>query len=376
MPCPACRRRGGPGSRLARFEAHNEGSVVQTSLSVGCRALGAAVVSLCFSSAALAAIPPYTLIGSYALPASGAYAVGSDGRLLVMQGATVLRQSALNSASFEVAGSVDASLISPFGASFLSLSPDGSTLAIGDGNFSAGASVHFVRVSDLTAAAPAAVRSVVVGNSSAAWLGNSTLFVSGSDPAFNSQVARVSVTSLTSDVVINGIGGASGGVAVRGGRLYTGNGFTFNAPGLGSQTGDVKAFDLSTFGAAPVNFEASGVTVARALSAASLGFDGLGNLLIGGGDLFTPGGDRGAAVVVDGGAVAAALAGGGVAPAASTLRLSPAGEVFYGVTWNEATQELLVVGNDTVFRYAVPAPGAAAVFGVVGAANARRRRHG
>lgn len=376
MPCPACRRRGGHGSRLARFEAHNEGSIVQTSLCVGCRALGAAVVSLCVSSAAFAAIPPYTLAGSYALPASGPYAVGSDGRLLVMRGSTVLRQSAANSASFEVAGSVDASLISSFGASFLSVSPDGSTLAIGDGNFSAGASVHFVRAADLSASAPAAVRSVVVGNASAAWLDNSTLFVSGADPSFNSQVARVSVTSLTSDVVINGIGGASGGVAVRGGRLYTGNGFTFNAPGVGSRTGDVKAFDLSAFGASPVNFEASGVTVARALSAASLGFDGVGNLLIGGGDLFTPGGDRGAAVVVDGDAVAAALAGGGIAPVGSTLRLSPAGDVFYGVAWNEATQELLVVGDGTVFRYAVPAPGVVAVFAVASAANPRRRRHG
>lgn len=336
---------------------------------VGVFAIGAAP--------ARTAIPPYTLVGSYTLPAgAGPYTVLADGTLLLMQGGTFLRQSAVNTGAFAAVGSVQAGLISPFGASFVAVSPDGATLAVGDGNFGPAASVHFVSVADLSASAPSAVRSAAVSNAEGRWLNSTTLFVTGADASFNGQVARIDAPTLTARTVIAGVGGASGGIALDGQRLYTGNGFTFNPPGAGSQTGDIKAFDLTALaGPGLVDFESSGVTVARALSANSLGFDGVGNLLVGGGDFFTSGGDRGAAVVVDAEAITAALAGGGVAPPSGLLRLSPAGEVFYGVTWNTTTQELLVIGGGTVHRYAVPAPGGAAVALLAGAMRARRRRH-
>ena len=86
----------------------------------------AAVVFACASGAATAAIPPYTLVGSYALPAgAGPSAVLGDGSLLVMQGSTILRQTAVNGGTFAALGSVQASLISTFGASFVSVSRDG-----------------------------------------------------------------------------------------------------------------------------------------------------------------------------------------------------------------------------------------------------------
>lgn len=326
---------------------------------------------------ARAAIPPYILVGSYALPTgAGPYSLLGDGTLLVMEGGTFLRQSAVNTGAFAAVGSVQAGLISPFGASFVTVSPDGATLAVGDGNFGAGASVHFVSVADLSTAAPSAVRSAAVSNADGRWLNSTTLFVTGADASFNGQVARIDAPTLTARTVITGVGGASGGIALDGQRLYTGNGFTFNAPGAGSQTGDVKAFDLAALsGPGPINFESAGVTVARALSASSLGFDGVGSLIIGGGDFFTNGGDRGSLALVDAAAVASALAGGGVAPPSGFLRLSPAGEVFYSAVWNAATQELLVIGGGTVHRYAVPAPAAAALLTIAGLAHARRRRH-
>ena len=71
-----------------------------------------------------------------------------------------------------------------------------------------------------------------------------------------------------------------------------------------------------------LSFETQGRAVADALSGASLGFDSLGNLLVGGGDFFGSG-DVGYAAIVDADAVAAALGGGPIAPDSAELRLTP-----------------------------------------------------
>ena len=64
-------------------------------------------------------------------------------------GAEIHVQDALHGSTYSRIGSFDPSLISSFGASFLAVSPDGSTLAIGDGNFGPGASVHFLDAASL-----------------------------------------------------------------------------------------------------------------------------------------------------------------------------------------------------------------------------------
>ncbi|MCA9298875.1 MAG: hypothetical protein KDA28_07405, partial [Phycisphaerales bacterium] len=101
------------------------------------------------------------------------------------------------------------------------------------------------------------------------------------------------------------------------------------------------------------------IAVADDLSASPLSFDGLGNLLIGGGDLFG-GTEFGYAAVVDGDEIDDALAGGAIA--SSTLRLDPnPGEAFYSVEYNATTDEVLVFSAGTMYRYAVPAPASFAV---------------
>jgi len=192
---------------------------------------------------ALASVPSYTLVGSYSAP-TGAWDVLSDGRLVSIDSSGVIRaQSQVNGASFSRVGSIDGALISSFGASFLSVSGDGSTLAIGDGNFGAGASVYTVDVASLSTSGASLATGFAVGNFAGAWLDGSTLAISGSDNASGASVVT-RLDTLTGDtrVLVNDLAGASGGVATDGQYLYTGNGFSF---GGGSDTGEVRAFGLA-----------------------------------------------------------------------------------------------------------------------------------
>jgi hypothetical protein len=234
--------------------------------------------------------------------------------------------------------------------------------------------VYTFAVGDLDSSTP--TQRIVAPNFEAGFADDDTLYVTGADAAtFASGVYEVDLATNTATLVVNDIGGASAGVAVRDGVLFTGNGFDTTAGG--SDVGEVRAVELSALGNSPVSFESAMTPVADALSANSLGFDPLGNLLIGGGDSFGGSGDIGYAGVIDGDAIDAALAGAGFAPGPD-LQLSPAPdqEVLYSLRFNEATDELLVNDGTTVFRYLIPAPGAASLLAIGGVVAMRRRRHG
>ena len=343
-------------------------------------AMAAAAVGVCAPSA-FADLPPYELVGSFTAPA-GVWDVLPDGRLVTLTGAsnpTVSVQDAINGSGYSALGEIStAAPIASFGASFLRVSPSGGTIAVGDNNFSPTASVYTFAFADLNTGSPAATQRFVTPNFDAAFGDDDTLFVTGADSGtFASGVYRLDLSSPATPaaLVIDDLGGASAGIVVNDGVLYTGNGFD-TAPG-GSATGEVRAVELSALASGPVSFEAGMTPVAATLSAASLGFDPLGNLFVGGGDSFGMPQDLGYAAVIDGDAIAAALGGGGFTPGAD-LELSPASDpnALYTVRFNAATDELLVATGGVVYRYAIPAPG---VVGVAFAALpmiARRRRRG
>lgn len=321
------------------------------------------------------AVPAYTPAGSFQLPTGAAtFDVLADGRVVAMLGGEIHFQSSVNSGVFSKGGSVASSLVNPFGASFVKVSPGGTRLAIGDGNFGPSASVLFVDIAGLNPGADSAAAGVMVPNYDAAWGDDSTLLVSGAVFGSGSYVNRVDGVTLTSATVLTGVGDGSGGVGVRGGRVFVGAGFDLD-PGIGTETGDIRAFDLGELlgAGSALDFSSSGVRAARALSGAFLSFDGAGTLFVGGGDFA---GESGFAAALDPDAVAAALAGGPAATSATGLMIAPAGKQFYSTVFNGATGEVLVraFGDDTVYRYAVPAPSVGMMVLFSGLFAHRRRR--
>lgn len=319
----------------------------------------AASSALCIS--ARADIPPYTLVGSFALP-SGAWDIGPDGLVWGLSGSNIVRQTAPNTGAYATLGSVAPGVIGSFGASFFRLDATGSNIAIGDGNFNASSRVHFLSTSSLSTGASSPTQSVLSGNYDAVWSG-SNLFVAGAGTDFVPFVNRMTFTDAatppTSTRVINTIGGGSGGVALRNNALYTGVGFS----GAGLPEGQIRSFPLATLsGSSSVNFSA-GAVVTTLLSASQLGFDASGNLLVGGS--YSNDGSLGAAAIVD------------ASNLSNILRLQPAGPAAfssYGITFNNVTGELLVTLDGTAYRYAVPTPGAMALLATSGVIASRRRR--
>ncbi len=344
-------------------------------------AIMTAIASLSVGQVSEGAVPPYSLVGTYELPAStDAFSVAPDGRVLAISGGSILLQDAVGSGSFSPFASVDPTIFDGpfgnFGASFLELSPDGSTIAIGDNN--ALNRVHFLDVATLPANPAQIASTAFVGNlpnTAATWSESSTLFVTGGEFGSPASVTRIDAGPLTAQTVVSNINGSPGGVTTDGTFLYTGNGF--ETDDTGSRTGEVRAVplaDVLSNMVTTVDFEASGTPIARALSAASLGFDHLGNMLIGGGDFL---GESGFVAVVDENAISDARSGAGLAPDSAELRLIPgAPDDFTSVRFNPISEELLVTvfGSDTVYRYAIPAPGAGSGLLVGGALIARRRR--
>lgn len=315
-----------------------------------------------FAAAAVAAPPAYQLVGSFGSP-GGSFDVGPDGRVYTLSGRTILRQDAVNGSTFSPIAELPIGSVGSFGASFVRFNSTGTRLAIGDGEFNAAASVRIIDSTgfeSVPSGTPAAsvLTAFVTPNFDAAWDGD-RLYVTGArSNDFVPIVNRID-TSLggPAETVITGIGLASGGIALRGGHLYTGCGFL--------PTGETRRFDLSVLsGASPATF-ASGTLIGSYLSASPLDFDASGNLLVGGGDAFSGTSDTGYAAVVD------------LSDPGNFLQLSPAGSgTTYSPTFNAVTGEVLVYdGATSIFhRYAIPAPGAACMLAMVGISQLRRRR--
>lgn len=311
-----------------------------------------------------AAIPAYTLVGSFVAP-SPVFGIGPDGLAYAVVGDSIVRQEAFGGSAFSPVATLPSGAISPFGASFLRFSPDGLRIAIGDGKFDASASVYVIDADSLGGGAgptpPATVLTAAVSpNFDGAWTPGGQLFVTGSRASdFASIINRIDLPpggSPEVTTVITGVGAGSGGVAVRDGRLFAGCGYL--------PTGEIRSFDLASLaGPSPTAF-ADGDLFGSVLSASPLGFDEFGNLLVGGGDSFSGTSEYGYAAVID------------PADPSHPLHLSPAGSsAVYSIAFNPAAHELLVLDslNLSVHRYAVPA--APGVFlPIIGGIWATRRR--
>ena len=314
------------------------------------------ILGASLASAVHGAVPAYTQIGSFTI-GFGPWDIGPDGLVYRVSGSDILREDAVNGSTYTKIGSLQPGEISSYGASFLRVSPDGSKLAIGDGQFSSAASVHIVNVAALNPAAPSADTSITSPNFDAAWNGNNALFVTGARSSdFTPIVNQIDLgPSPSLQTIITGAGQASGGIAIRSGTLFTGSGYL--------PTGQIRSFSLGGLGGAAIEFS-TGTLVATVLSASPLGFDGFGNLLVGGGDSFSGTSDIGYAAVLS------------LDDPGTILKLSPAGsDTLYAPEFNPVTQELVVYDTDTgiAYRYAIPGPASGAIL-VLGLFARKRRR--
>ncbi|MEM6333204.1 MAG: PEP-CTERM sorting domain-containing protein [Planctomycetota bacterium] len=319
---------------------------------------------------------------AFSLPANaGGIQVLADGRIAaVRNNATdgvyeILYEDALGSRTFSEVGSFDASLVASFGPSFVTLSPDGQTLAVGDNVFGTLAEVLFFDTSGFSPSGPTVPSATAtVANFDAAWIDNDTLAVTGADAStFTPQAALVDLTNPTVPTVDNVVadaGGASGGVAVDAdGNLYVGDGF-------GSTVGVIRRFTPSQIASAlvggPLDFATEGELVADVLSAASLGFDNEGNLHVGGGDIFGTSGDVDYWGLVDAESLATA--------SPVVRQFDPIALPFtgYSVVFNPVLEQFYATSGDApgeVFVYQVPEPATAALIaiGLLGALRRSRR---
>ena len=367
---------------------------VQAGWLVSGRVLAGALALMCFATQAHA-FEDYVLSESFSLPAgSGPVGHLPDGRLVTVVGTAVRLETGPRTRTFTPVGTLAGADFPSFGPAFVRVSPDGTRVAIGNNG---GASFTNYRVgvfllSGLTGSWFAA------NHFDAAWIDNRHIALTAGQFALPSWVSVLDTASANSESptnprVVDGIGGASAGVAFdSAGNLYTGNGFVDAGP---SGTGAVKAvlaaqWQAARTGGPVVHFETGAIAIVDVLSASPLQFDGSGNLLVGGGDFASA--DMNYAAVVRGAAVVSALSGGGpVNPADPTKvrRLDPdtvSGSNFYSVTANRGLGEFYVQdgGSTTVSVYrrtsSVPA---LSPFGIgllavgllgVGARQASRRR--
>ena len=167
------------------------------------------------------------------------------------------------------------------------------------------------------------------------------------------------LSNPTNPLIIDNTGVPGGITFDADGNLYTGN-------GLGSgkiQTGEVRVFENASWtealtGGPPLDFLIDGTLVVHILSASPLGFDGEGNLFVGGGD-FIGGTDVDFAAVVRASAVANAILGMGPADPndpSQVRRLDPDSTSafdFYFVNYNGVREELYLrnFGEPAVYVY-------------------------
>ena len=297
---------------------------------------------------------PYQLVGTYTLPGN-TFDVMHDGRLVGIAGdGTVSIQDSINASTYSAVGSIGQVNSNGFSPSFLSLSPDGSTMAVGNNEFNANNAVLFFDTAAATSGPASAMSIIVTPNFTADWNDNDSVYVTGADAnTFGTVVNRLDVSAGTSTTVISPAGGFSGAVTVHGGDVYAGEG----------DTGDVYRFDGATLDAATNPTQVtSGAFVASHASAGSIGFDTSGNIIIAGGFFnFGSGTFTGSAAVID-------------PVTQATQVLAPAGpDTFYGAFFNDATGQLVVTADGTAYVFAVPSPATAAPLLAVFAVCTRRR---
>ncbi|MBX7165803.1 MAG: PEP-CTERM sorting domain-containing protein [Pirellulales bacterium] len=237
----------------------------------------------------------------------------ADGRLLVLSTAIpdpsdpfaagtpeLYVETAVSSRTWSYLGNLPLALGASwpsFGGAFLSISPDGSRVAVGDNAF-AEQHVGVFTTADLLTSGPAAmpIDWFPAAHSGGAWFDNRQLALVYGDFVTSSVSVLDTDSNVTMPInndVVTGVGGGSSSIAFDAdGNLYTGNGFD-TSPG-GSVTGTIRKFAkdgpdgwvnaLSTMN--PLNFETEGTLRGQVLSAGSLQFDVEGNLFVGGSDFF------------------------------------------------------------------------------------------
>lgn len=304
-----------------------------------------------FASPVLAQVlaqPQLTLTTTYTLP-NATFDLRPDGTLLgITPDGVVLQQDEINGSTFFASGTTIGQVnAGGFAPSFLAISPDGASVAVGNNEFNASNAVTIYPASELTGIGiPTPTATINTPNFKADWADNSTLFVSGADSStFNPIINRIDTTTASAETVISPAGVFSGGVHAEGDTLLVGDG----------NSGDIRAFDLASLAAPAVGFN-TGDLVTSSTSASDI--DTLGDLLLIAGQTF---GGEGSAFVID-------------RAAGTSITLQPAGpDAFYGGYFNHITNQLVVTAGDTAYVYAIPAPATLALAPLALVATRRRR---
>ncbi|MCC6320217.1 MAG: hypothetical protein IT438_02135 [Phycisphaerales bacterium] len=315
---------------------------------------------------------------------------GADGRIIGVTGNAIYLERSVGSAAFDVVATFDpAQSAGAADPAFVSISPDGTRLAVGLGF---GKPVAIVPLASLgTPASPTSLTGSLatyfpVPHYRAAWQDAHHLALTAGTFGSPSQVTLLDTLSSpaapSNPTIITNIGGASAAIAFdSAGRLYTGNGFDLG-PASPSTTGTIKAFDPAAWSSGAADFEspAAGRFIADILSADALLFDSSGNLVIGGGDFND--GDTGYLGVLSSSAIAAAIAGLPIdtADPSQLKRLTPGGSAFdyYSAAYNRATGDLYATLTDflsgaNTWHATVPTPAAALTI-LIGTLTVSRRR--
>lgn len=321
-----------------------------------------AVAAAAAFSTSLVAQSTYTQVGQYDLPflgASTSTAIDSNGILWRLAGSNVYRQAGVNSSTFDLVGSVDAS-----GSGF-SISPDGQRFAfVGSGN-----TVRSGLTSQLSTAAPVVTTSATTGGAVSAggiiWSGQS-FYVSSFSQSIpgpgGGTPASLNVFRITGDVAptvtrVATIGSvqntaSAGGLAERGGRVYWEN-------DLGFDTARVFTLDLAALDAAVTPITTLPIVFNTVVRGRALTVDG-NSTVISTGQTFSTIGQ------FFNGFTGASNPGIGSIGGSATF-----------ILYNNITSELIVGTNragEVALRFTIPTPGAAAVLGLAGVAAMRRRR--
>jgi hypothetical protein len=245
---------------------------------------------------------------------AGAADVLPDGRIIVLAGTEVFRETASGSRVFASLGSLPDADFNEFGASFLKVSPEGNKIGVGNNG---GATFDHFQVG-VFAIASLTGTWFDANHFQGEWINQRFLALTAGEFGSPAIVTALDTNSAnpanpSNRTIIENIGGGSGGIAFDSRRnLYTANGFATSGP---SSTGTVKAFLRADWRAAflggpALDFEADGTEIVTVLSGAPLGFDRSNNLFVGGSDFFG-GGDTNFAAFIARRAVRSALQGNG-----------------------------------------------------------------